>query len=99
MGSPGERIGCEFKSPKCKVLDQSDFRNTLRNYMLILFWPLLILKAANNVIVVCKKYYIETLVKDLGINTISNTSSTYSPCTESFDDILKSYANFIRSLN
>ena len=28
-------------------------------------------KAANNVIVVCKKYYIDTLVKELGINNIN----------------------------
>ena len=26
-------------------------------------------KAANNIIVICKKYYIETLIKELGINS------------------------------
>ena len=48
-----------FKSPKCKVLDQPDVKDTLHklhaNYVLV---PAD--KAANNVIVVCKKYYILT---------------------------------------
>ena len=51
-----------FKSPKCKVLDQPDVKDTLHklhaNYVLV---PAD--KAANNVIVVCKKYYIDTLVR------------------------------------
>ena len=34
-------------------------------------------KAANNVIVVCKKYYIDTLVKELGINNINSNNPTY----------------------
>ena len=54
-----------FKSPKCKVLDQPDVKDTLHklhaNYVLV---PAD--KAANNVIIVCKKYYIDTLVKELG---------------------------------
>ena len=54
-----------FKSPKCKVLDQPDVKDTLHklhaNYVLV---PPD--KAANNVIVVCKKYYIDTLAKEVG---------------------------------
>ena len=49
-------------------------------------------------IVVCKKYYNNTLVKELNINTISNTNSTYIPCTESFDDILRTRNNFVSSV-
>ena len=49
-----------FKSPKCKVLDQPDVKDTLHKLH------------ANNVIVVCKKYYIDTLVKELGINNINS---------------------------
>ena len=53
-----------FKSPKCKVLDQPDVKNILHklhaDYVLV---PAD--KAANNVIIVCKKYYIDTLVKDI----------------------------------
>ena len=48
-----------FKSPNCKVLDQPDVKDTLHklhaNYVLV---P--VDKAANNVIIVCKKYYIHT---------------------------------------
>ena len=55
-------------------------------------------KTANNVIVVCKKYHIEMLVKELGINTTSNTNSTYISCTESFDDILRTHADFVNSM-
>ena len=51
-----------FKSPKCEVLDQPDVKHTLNklhaNYVLVLAD-----KAASNVIIVCKKYYIDTLVK------------------------------------
>ena len=49
-------------------------------------------------IVVCKKYYIETLVKELGISTTSNTNSTYIPRAESFDDTLRIHANFVSSV-
>ena len=56
-------------------------------------------KAANNVIVVCKKYYIETLIKELGINTTNiSPNSTYIPSTDSFHEILKSHYKFIESV-
>ena len=56
-------------------------------------------KAANNVIVVCKKYYIETLIKELGINTTNiSPNSTYIPSTDSFDEILKSHCKFIETV-
>ena len=63
-----------FKSPKCKILDQPD--DTLHklhaNYVLVHAD-----KAANNVIIVCKKYYIDTLVKELGINNVNINNPTY----------------------
>ena len=53
-------------------------------------------KAASNMIVVCKKYYIETLMEELGINaTKISPNSTYIPSTDSFDEILKSHCKFI----
>ena len=56
-------------------------------------------KAANNVIVVCKKYYIEILIKELGINTTNiSPNSTYIPSTDSFHEILKSHCKFIESV-
>ena len=49
-------------------------------------------------IVVCKKYYIETLIKELRINTTNiSPNSTYVPSTDSFDEILKSHCKFIES--
>ena len=50
-------------------------------------------------IFVCKKYYIETLIKELGINTTNiNPNSTYIPSTDSFDEIRKSHCKFIESV-
>ena len=53
----------KIRSPKQKILDDLDVQDTLRrlhdDFALV---PAD--KAANNVIVVCKKYYIETLIKE-----------------------------------
>ena len=86
-----------FKSPKCKVLGQPDVKDTLHklraNYVLV---PAD--KAANNVIIVCKKYYIDTLVKELGINNVNINSPTYIPIDDSFETIMKSHNQFITSV-
>ena len=47
---------------------------------------------------VCKKYYIETLVKELSVNTTSNTNTAYIPCAELFHKILRTHANFVSSV-
>ena len=86
-----------FRSPKCKVLDQPDVKDTLHklhaNYVLV---PAD--KAANNVIIVCKKYYIDTLVKELGINNVNINNPTYIPKDDSFKTIMKSHNQFITSV-
>ena len=86
-----------FKSPKCKVLYQLDVKDTLHklhaNYVLV---PAD--KAANNVIIVCKKYYIDTLVKELGINNVNINNPTYIPIDDSFETIMKSQNQFITSV-
>ena len=86
-----------FKSPKCKVVDQPDVKDTLHklltNYILV---PAD--KAANNVIIVCKKYYIDTLVKELGINNANINNPTYIPIDDSFETIVKSHNQFITSV-
>ena len=60
ISSLKERI----RSPKQKILNDPDVKDTLRrlhdDFVLV---PAD--KAANNVLVVCKKYYIETLIKEL----------------------------------
>ena len=88
----------KIRSPKQKILSDPDVKDTLRrlhdDFVLV---PAD--KAVNNVIVVCKKYYIETLIKELGINTINiSPNSTYIPSTDSFHEILKSHCKFIESV-
>ena len=86
-----------FKSSKCKVLDQPDVKDTLHklhaNYVLV---PAD--KAANNVIIVCKKYYIDILVKELGINNVNINNPTYIPRDDSFETLVKSPNQFITSV-
>ena len=86
-----------LKYPKCKVLDQPDVKDTLHklhaNYVLV---PAD--KAANNAIIVCKKYYIDTLEKELGINNAKINNPTYIQIDESFETIVKSHNQFITSV-
>ena len=86
-----------FKSSKCKVLDQPDVKDTLHklhaNYVLV---PAD--KAANNVIIMCKKYHIDTLGKELGIYNVNINNTTYIQIDDSFETILKSHNQFIKSV-
>ena len=86
-----------FTSPKCKVLDQPDVKDALHklqaNYVLV---P--VDKTVNNVIIVWKKYYIDTLVKDLGTNNVNINNPTYIPMDDSFETIVKSHNQFITSV-
>ena len=80
----------KIRSPKQKILNDPDLKDTLErlhdDFVLV---PAD--KAANNVIAVCKKYYIETLIKELGINT---TNYTYIPSTDSFAETLRVITNY-----
>ena len=76
----------KIQSPKQKILNDPDVKDTLRvphdDFVLV---PAD--KAANNVIVVCKKYYIETSIKELDLNTTNiSPNSTYIPSTDLFDE-------------
>ena len=86
-----------FKSPKCKALDQTDVKDTLHklhaNYVLV---PAD--KAANNVIIVCKKYNTDTLDKELEKNNVSINNPTYISIDDSFETIVKSHNQFIASV-
>ena len=55
-------------------------------------------KAANNVIVVCKKYYIDTLVKELGINNVNSNNPTHIPIDDSFETIVKSHNQLVTTV-
>ena len=46
----------------------------------------------------CKKYYTDTLVKELGINNVNINNPTYIPIDDSFETIVKSHNQFITSV-
>ena len=105
MERPVEGISCrthfkferEFISPKCKVLDQPDVKDTLQKLPAV-YVSVPADKAANNVIIVCKKYYIDTLVKELGTNNVNINNPIYIPIDDSFETIVKSHNQFITSV-
>ena len=57
-------------------------------------------KAPNNIIIICKNYYIETLIKELGLDNCSTPmgNSTYTSCQMSFEDIVDTHDTFMKSL-
>ena len=88
----------KIRSPKQKIVNDPDVKDTLRR-LHDGFGLVPADKAANNETAVCKKYHIETLMKELGINTTNiSPNSTYIPSTDSFDEILKSHCKFIESV-
>ena len=55
-------------------------------------------KAGNNVLIVCKKYYIEVILKEL--DTCNGTSpQTYTPCTAHVGDLLAAHVDFMNGQN
>ena len=46
----------------------------------------------------CKKYYIDTLVKEFGIKNVNINNPTYIPIDDSFETIMKSHNQFITSV-
>ena len=57
-------------------------------------------KAPNDVIIICKRYYIKTLIKELGFDNCSTPTgnSTYTLCQMSSEDIVNTYHTFMKSL-
>ena len=55
-------------------------------------------KAANNVVFVCKSYYYECLIKELGIESVSS-NPTYKNTTFDEDEILANHKSFMLSLD
>ena len=49
-------------------------------------------------IVVCKKYYIDILVKELEINNVNRNNPTYITVDDSKETIVKSHNHFITSV-
>ena len=70
-----------FKQPTGKVLQNVDVKACLSDPVYLnkyVFVPAD--KAPNNIIIICKRYYIETLIKELGLNNCSTPTgdSTYT---------------------
>ena len=57
-------------------------------------------KAPNNIIIMCKRYYIETLIKELGLDNCSTPTgnSTYTSFQMSSEDIINTHDTFMKSL-
>ena len=56
-------------------------------------------KASNNIVFVCKSYYFECLIKELGINSNTSGNTTYKPTSLDKDEILANHKSFMTSLS
>ena len=56
-------------------------------------------KVPNNSIIICERYYIETLIKELGLDNCSTPTgySTYTSCQISSDDNVNTQDTFMKS--
>ena len=57
-------------------------------------------KAPNNIIIICKRYCIEILIKELGLDNCSTPTGNlaYTPCQISSEDIVNTHNTFMKSL-
>ena len=91
----------EFQTtqPTGKVLQNADLKACLSDlHNKYVFVPAD--KALNSIIIICKRYYIATLIKELGLDNCSTPTrnSTYTSCQMSFEDIVNTHNTFIKSL-
>ena len=56
-------------------------------------------QSSNNIVLVCKSYYFECLIKELGINNNTSSNTTYKPTSFDKDEILANHRSFMTSLN
>ena len=88
-----------FKQPTGKVLQNADEKACLSDlHNKYVFVPAD--RAPNNIIIICERYYIETLIKELGLDNCSTPTrnSTDTSCQMSFEDIVSTHHTFIKSL-
>ena len=88
----------DFKQPTGKVLKNADVKACLSDLQnKYVFIPAD--TAPNNIILICKRYYIETLIKELGLDDSSTTTgnSTYTPCQMSSEDIVDTHDTSMKS--
>ena len=88
-----------FKQPTGKVLQNADIKACLSDlHNKYVFVPAD--KAPNNIITICKRYYINTLIEELGLDNCSTPTgnSTYTSCQMSSEDIVNTHNTFMKSL-
>ena len=88
-----------FRQPTGKLLQNADVKACLSNlHNKYVFVPAD--KAPNSIIIICKRYYIETLIKELGLDNCSTPkgNSTYTSCQMSFQVIVNTHDTFMKSL-
>ena len=88
-----------FKQPTCKVLQNADVKACLSDkHNKYVFVPAD--KAPKNIIIICERYYIETLIKELGLDNCSTPTgnSTYTSCQMSSEDVVNTHETFMKSL-
>ena len=88
-----------FEQPNGKVLQNADVIACLSDlHNKYIFVPAD--KAPHNIIIICKRYYIETLIKELGLDNCSTPTgnSTYTSCQMSFEDIVNTHDTVMESL-
>ena len=56
-------------------------------------------KASNIIVFVCKSYYYECLIKELGIINNTSGNTTYKPTSFDKDEILANHRSFMTSLS
>ena len=88
-----------FKQPTGKVLQNVDVKACLSD-LHNKYVSVPADKAPNNIIIICKRYYIETLIKELGLDNCSTPTrnSAYTSCQMSSEDIVNTHDTFIKSL-
>ena len=88
-----------FRHPTGKVLQNVDMKACLSDlHNKYVFVPAD--KAPNNIIIICKRYYIENLIKELGLDNCSTPTgnSTYISCQMSPEHIVNTHDTFMKSL-
>ena len=88
-----------FQQPAGKVLQNTEVKTCLSDlHSKYVFAPAD--KAPNNIIIICKRYYIKTLIKELGLDNCSTQTgnSTFSSCQMSSEDIVNTHDTFLKSL-
>ena len=98
IGELISKLKQNLKQPTGKVLQNVDVKACLSDqHNKYVFVPAD--KAPNYMIIICKRYYIETLIKELGLDNCSTPTgnSTYTSCQMSSEDIVNTHETFMKS--